>query len=359
MRQPMRRDLRESDRKNTAVEELSFTLSVHSAPQGEADAAPSPCEDERVVCRRGAGEILIAVLDGCGGTGGKKYAQAENWTGARLASHLAGRALYRWFSEGAENADPQAGASGRARVLAAALDEALTAYNGDLQASSHVRSFISSKLSKDLPTTLAAMTAAPHPAGGVRIRSYWAGNSRNYALIPSGGNDAGLKQLSRDDIVGGYDPYEDLLKDGILCNSVNASEPFEIHTAQCRSNGPCILFSASDGIFGYLDSPIRLEWILLDTLERASSPLEWERMLRESFASYAADDHTLQLAALGFSDFAGDKAAYAPRRRELEERWIRPLEEANRRGDHEAARALWESYKTEYLILDGGHGENG
>ncbi len=338
---------------------LSFTLAVHSAPQGEPGAAPSPCEDERVVCRRGKEEILIAVLDGCGGTGGKKYAQAENWTGARLASHLAGRALYRWYSDGVENADSKAGAPARAKTLAAALGEALTSYNGELKASSRIQSFISSKLSKDLPTTLAAMTAAPHPEGGMRIRSYWAGNSRNYVLIPSGGSDAGLRQLSRDDIVGGYDPYEDLMKDGILCNSVNASEPFEIHTAQYRSGGPCIILSASDGIFGYLDSPIRLEWILLDTLERASSPLDWERALRESFASYAADDHTLQLAALGFRDFDEVKAAYAPRCRELEEGWIRPLEEANRKEDHEAGRALWESYKAEYLILDGGRGENG
>ncbi len=324
---------------------VSLTISVHSAPRGERGQDAAPCEDERVLDTREDMRALVAVLDGCGGTGARRYLLAEGWSGARLASHLAGRRLCRWFSELNREEENGQTAEDQALALHDALEEELLAAKDALAGEGTSR--ISSRLSKELPTTLAALTAEAFPNARLRLRSFWAGNSRNYVLLPRG-----LRQLSRDDLVGGYDPWEDLSRDGVLSNSVNASVPFVIHAAETEVSLPCLIFSATDGVFSYFDSPIRLEWLLLSTLREAESPLAWENALREEFGALAADDHTLQLAALGFESFAELQKAYAGRLELLEREYIPALQEAAEAEDSEQLRALWERYKTDYFEYD-------
>ena len=330
----------------TDSEWISFLLSIHSAPQSDEAESILPCEDERVVCAT-EDALLIAVLDGCGGTGGKHYPQAENWTGARLASHLAGHALYDWFSALDIGILKQKEPEITAGMLKKLLAETLIDYNTLLKKSTSSPSLIRSSMNKDLPTTLAALLAFPISEKEVFIQSFWAGNSRNYVLIP-----AGMEQLSLDDVVGSYDPFDDLRMDGILNNTLNASEDFKIRTAVLRRSMPCIILSVSDGIFGYLDSPIRLEWILLDTLQNSKTPFEWETELRQAFGEYSGDDHTLQLAALGFRNFAELKSLYVGRRKTLEKQWIQPLEKGDLQKDPEKAKTLWLSYKKDYLKME-------
>ena len=321
---------------------VTLTISVHSAPRGERGQNAAPCEDERVLDIREKERALVAVLDGCGGTGARRYLLAKGWSGARLASHLAGRRLARWFAERGNEAD-ELSAEDQALALHDALEEELLAAKAALAGEGASR--ISSRLSKDLPTTLAALTAKAFPNARLRLRSFWAGNSRNYVLLPQG-----LRQLSRDDLVGDYDPWEDLSRDGVLSNSVNASVPFVIHAAETSVSLPCLILSATDGIFSYFDSPIRLEWLLLSTLREAESPLAWEEALREELGALAADDHTLQLASLGFESFPALQEAYAGRLELLEREYIPALQQAAEAGDGEQMRALWERYKTDYLL---------
>ena len=322
---------------------VSLTISVHSAPLGEQGENTAPCEDERVLDTREDRRALVAVLDGCGGTGARRYLLAGGWSGARLASHLAGRRLERWFHESGREGENGQTAEDLALALHDALAEELLAAKEALSGEGASR--ISSRLSKELPTTLAALTAEACPDARLRLRSFWAGNSRNYVLLPQG-----LRQLSRDDLVGDYDPWEDLGKDGVLSNSVNASAPFVIHAAETVVPLPCLIFSATDGIFSYFDSPIRLEWLLLSTLREAESPLAWENALREELGALAADDHTLQLASLGFENFDELREAYAGRLELLEREYIPALQEAAEAEDSEQMRALWEHYKTDYLL---------
>ena len=319
---------------------VSLTIAVHSAPCGERGQNAAPCEDERVLDTREDKRALVAVLDGCGGTGARRYQLAEGWSGARLASHLAGRRLERWFHESGRE---ERTAEDQALALHDALAEELLAAKEALAGEGVSR--ISSRLSKELPTTLAALTAALCSNACVRLRSFWAGNSRTYVLLPRG-----LRQLSRDDLVGGYDPWEDLSRDGVLSNSVNASVPFVIHAAETAVTPPCLILAATDGVFSYFDSPIRLEWLLLSTLREAESPLAWEKALREELGALAADDHTLQLAALGFESFAELQKAYAGRLEQLEREYIPALQEAAEAGDGEELRALWERYRTDYFL---------
>jgi len=318
---------------------VSLTIAVHSAPCGERGQNAAPCEDERVLDTREDKRALVAVLDGCGGTGARRYQLAEGWSGARLASHLAGRRLERWFHESGRE---ERTAEDQALALHDALAEELLAAKEALSGEGASR--ISSRLSKELPTTLAALTAEMRPNARVRLRSFWAGNSRNYVLLPQG-----LRQLSRDDLVGDYDPWEDLNRDGVLSNSVNASAPFVIHGAETSVPLPGLIFSATDGVFSYFDSPIRLEWLLLSTLHESENPLAWEAALREELGALAADDHTMQLAALGFESFAELRETYAARLEQLGREYMPALQEAAEAGDSEELRALWERYKTAYF----------
>ncbi len=322
---------------------VSLSLFVHSAPRAGDGTVSAPCEDERMILVPDETRAMIAVLDGCGGTGARKYPLAQNWTGARIASTLVSRELYRWFSSFPEEAFSSASAEALAEDLAARLKESLISAREILEGSS-APAFISSRMSKSLPTTLAVMTAETLPDERIRLRSFWAGNSRNYILSPSG-----LLQFSWDDLVGNYDPFEDLNKDGILSNSVNASSPFVIHAAEKLLCGPCMIFSASDGVFSYFDSPIRLEWILLDSLSRAASPADWEASLQEEIGAVSADDHTLQLAVLGFESFSALQEAYRPRRAQMEREYLNDLDAVSENGDAEQLRTLWERYKPSYL----------
>ncbi len=325
---------------------VSFLLSVHSTPVTDGEGESQPCEDERVVCVKEDGSLLAGVLDGCGGTGGRVYPQADGWTGARLSSHLAGRALHQWFLETPTEELNRKYPEEIAEEIRNILSETLKRFNNSLRNEDPGAVRIRTAMQKDLPTTLAAVTVLPFAPRKARLISFWAGNSRNYILTCFG-----LQQISCDDLKGDYDPYEDLMRDGILSNSVNAAEPFEIRSRVLPLPVPCMILSASDGIFGYLDSPVRLEEILLGTLMEASGPLEWENRLRERFSELAGDDHTLQLTALGFRDFEDIRTYFAPRWDFFREKWIAPLNEAQQNGDAGKAEELWRSYSLEYMLV--------
>lgn len=324
---------------------VTLSLYVHSAPYAEGQAPGSECEDERVILVPDEERVLIGVMDGCGGTGARRYSEADNWTGARIASHVAGRSLFRWFAGLSQERFHNSTAPELAEELETQLRTAIHDANALLEQDVAPR-FISSRLSKALPTTLAAVAAEKLPGGYVRLCSFWAGNSRNYVFLP-----AGLRQLSADDIVGNYDPFEDLAKDGILSNSVNASAPFEVHFSEMLVKSPCLILSASDGVFSYFDSPIRLEWLLLDTLRRTETPAEWERLLRKEIGAVSADDHTLQLAALGFESFSELKNAFLPRLEDLERDYILQLQQAVEKEDQEQLLLLWNKYQETFLTV--------
>lgn len=324
---------------------VTLSLYVHSAPYAEGQAPTADCEDERVILVPDGERALIGVLDGCGGTGARRYPAAGNWTGARIASHVAGRSLFRWFDGLSEERFHNSTAAELAKDLQEQQEKAIREAD-ELLGGSAAPKFVSTRLNKSLPTTLAAVAAEQLPQGYLRLCSFWAGNSRNYVLLPEG-----LRQLSADDVVGNYDPFEDLAKDGILSNAVNASVPFSIHAAELLVKEPCLIFAASDGVFSYFDSPIRLEWLLLETLRAAKTPADWEQSLRTEIGAVSADDHTLQLAALGFESFPELKNVFLPRLEELERDYILPLQLAVEKEDREQLLALWQKYKKKFLAV--------
>ena len=269
---------------------------------------------------------LISVFDGCGGAGARVYQELHNKTGAYIASRAAADALEDWFDQ--EDPAGRTAEDLKQRIVenlntAASLTEEPTQLLG--------------MISKKLPTTMAAAVCA---AGQnvVHIDLYWAGDSRVYLL-----DQDGLKQLTEDDL-GGIDAFENLSEDGALTNMINLSTAFTIHTGSITMRKPGFVFAATDGCFGYLPTPMDFEYLLLKTLEQASSAYEWEQSLRGEIQEVAGDDYTLSGIALGYQSFSALKEALRPRTGHIFSRYIKDAD----RDDKEAGRADWLEYKEAY-----------
>jgi len=132
-----------------------------------------------------------------------------------------------------------------------------------------------------------------------------------------------------------------LYNDGIMTNVINASTPFTLHQSRFRLNEPGILIAATDGCFGYLKTPMEFEYLLVDSLVRAKSPLEWKQKLNDRIHEVTGDDYTLSVAGIGYGNFVDMQRSLLARHRVLEEQYINATADAN---------TLWQQYKTEYSL---------
>lgn len=283
---------------------------------------------------------VFACMDGCGGAGAKRYAVAENWTGARLASRICGNAIADWAEQ---NSVLQYGLEDvPAERIAHSVQNAIMR---DISAAHKLlgtESALSSHMIKSLPTTLSAVLidACRTP---VRNLFLWAGDSRGYLFTPDG-----LVQMTTDDIRGNLDAMENLINDGVMTNLVSASEAFTIHVREAYLNAPYMAIVATDGCFSYFRSPIQLESILLGTLMAAKSPADWEGKLSEELGAVASDDYAMRIAIVGYPSFQRLQAAFRVRERQFSGEYRAPLGKMLREGDTEGLRQLWQKYKREY-----------
>lgn len=300
--------------------------------------------EDAIVCQtKDPNAAIIACMDGCGGSGSSKYPQFNNWSGARIASRLAGNALADWFQE---NILPgKIKLKDSAKNIASNLEEYLR--RRFLQAASLLGEADQesiSRLSRIFPTTLAAVLIEVIGRNQCRIRSLWAGDSRTYYFPVTG-----LQQTSRDNTHGDLDPFDDLMRDGIMNNVICADRPFRIYSAEVVAKEPCMVLTATDGCFSYYLSPLYLEWVLLESLQHVNSPKEWERDLNMLFGRVSGDDYSMTLAVIGFRNFKALQRAYAPRWECFQMQYAQHLPDILERGDVEAHRALWDIYKKEYM----------
>lgn len=287
---------------------------------------------------------MIACMDGCGGSGSVRYPIFNNWSGARIASRLIGQALSDWFVEkiwGLKNTI--------SIPIDTLSDEIHSTIESRLQSVKELlpedNGFVISRLSRVLPSTLAAVMVSVADKNLCRICSFWAGDSRTY-FFPV----AGLQQTSRDNIRGNDDPFDCLMRDDILNNVICADKNFRIHAVENWTEEPCMVIVATDGCFSYFPSPMYFEWAVLESLIHADTPLEWEEMLKKIIGSVAGDDYTLQIAVVGFSNFQALKTAYEPRYIEFQNCYAVPLKQILEQGDQEAHYRLWLQYKQNYMM---------
>ena len=277
--------------------------------------------------------FLLGVFDGCGGSGAGQYPALKGKTGAYLASRAVSAAYLDWFEEredGQEDFPPQELKERILRYL-----KRCGAMGGE-----ETGNRLPGARTKKLPTTAAAALCRP-ARGGVDVQLQWAGDSRVYLL-----DSEGLAQLTKDDL-GGLDAMQELAEDRPLANAISLSRDFNIHSARLTMGRPGLLFAATDGCFGTLSTPMEFEYLLLSTLQSASSPQAWEESLAESIGKTANDDYTISGIALNSGSFEDLKRLLAGRTKLVYRTYIRGLDTCS----PEERVQLWEHYREHYERL--------
>ena len=276
---------------------------------------------------------VCAVFDGLGGSGSRQYKEYGDKTGAYIASRAVSEELYNWFLLFSED---QAGlaASKLSQDLKARIDKRLSACKD----SEIKKSSLKSSMTRDFPTTLSMLLFRTNRKGGISANVIWAGDSRCYWL-----DGGGLHQLTRDD-THQQDAYEALFKDAAMNNVISASAPYSFSEYILDGLSRGIAFSATDGCFGYLQSPMHFEYLVLDSMMRAESIDEMEKTLHERLTQIAGDDFTLTGAVFGFETFRKMKAYYRKRYEVLFQKYIEHFRESSK----DQRLGLWQEYRGGY-----------
>lgn len=234
--------------------------------------------------------FAVGVFDGMGGSGAAvcKSKYEGTHTKAYVASRIIQEEITNFIKEKAVDEINSEGIKNTAKKR---LEEEKK--NFQTKASG-----LRSKLVRDYPTTLAIIIACNNENGSHTIKSYWAGDSRNYLWTQEG-----FYQISKDDLDAEFDPLENLRNDGALSNCICADRDFHINDKEINVTGKFIILSATDGCFNYFPTPMHFHEVLLTGLKKSTDKKNWENFCKEKISAVTGDDVSLSLMAIGFEDF--------------------------------------------------------
>lgn len=277
--------------------------------------------------------VIAGVFDGCGGSGARKYNTLSGKTGAYISSRAAASAAGEWFKSSANN--PQAGFS--VESLKKKIQEGLEICDkiGNQQTG------IRGSLAKDFPTTAAIIVCQKNPTG-ITIHCIWCGDSRCYLLDKNG-----LKQLTIDDIDDGLDAMDNLSSDGVLTNFISSSQDFLLHFKTYNVTEPCIVFTATDGCFGYFSTPMEFEYHLLNCLVHSDCVQNWELQIKKILDVVSGDDYSLCGYIFGYGSYNALRNDLSARRNDVYANYVCGTEGLLR----EQKKMLWNQYKISYYSL--------
>ena len=279
---------------------------------------------------------LLAVFDGCGGAGSRKHELYTDHSEAFMASRLCAGAFYDYFQSG--TVDSASDTQIRQGLETAALQR-LRTY---APASSEGGFRIKGSLSRTLPCTAAAAFVRRSERGTFLVSVLWAGDSRVYLW-----NSDGLAQLTTDH-TSVPDAFETLYDDGILNNIFCSDRDVALHLHTIELQAPFLLFTATDGCFNYIPSPMEFEAFLLSTLLQAENVAQWKTGLLDVLDQIASDDHAMCLASFGYDTFSALHKAAEKRYQFLDQKYLPMLRETppEMRSDR---RKYWQLYQKDYL----------
>ena len=278
---------------------------------------------------------LAAVFDGCGGLGCRRYRNYRGHTGAYMASRAASGALHDWYH--VFTGGSKAGGDETADGICEYLNEALEVVSG--HAGQTPRIF--GTMVRDFPTT-AAIALVQDTKEGTQLRCFWAGDSRVYLL-----DRRGLAQLTVDDVEG-EDALSNLRADGALSNVIASDGRYVLHTGPAMrfpEDEPYAVFAATDGCFGYLQTPMDFEDLLLSCLLESPSPAQFKHKLEEDIRAAAGDDYTFAFISVGYGSYSSLQEALTERREVLRREYMEPLD---RDSSSRTLARLWEKYRVGY-----------
>ena len=275
----------------------------------------------------------IAVFDGCGGMGARKYPKANNKTGARIASRAAacitdefyGEKLFRFDGSDCQNLQGRMKEAFQ-RIKSAVDSDGAAMMGGDLF--------------KSLPTTAAIAVIKNNDNSRMVCEYLWAGDSRGYFLDADG-----LCQVTKDDLKTDEDAFSNLRSDGRMSNVIHADGDFRINSETLILDKPIIIITSTDGAFDYFSSPMEFEHILLSTLLEADSAEKWEIRLSEAISPVTGDDFAICAALFGFTSYGDCKKYYKERFEYLTKKYMNRITEDTTEKE---LLSLWGSYKLSY-----------
>ena len=105
--------------------------------------------------------------------------------------------------------------------------------------------------------------------------------------------------ITKDDVIP-TDALDQLRTDPPIVNVVNESVPFRLNHKKVSVELPCLIITATDGLYGYIYTPGYLEFLILDCLFRSKTVREFSDLLLKETSSLASDDVSFAIAFLGF-----------------------------------------------------------
>lgn len=215
------------------------------------------------------------------------------------------------------------------------------------------KSMLRSKLVREYPTTMALVTLTKGD-NGIRIDSYWAGDSHCYLWTKKG-----FFQISKDDLEEDNDPMENLRNDAAISNCICADRDFQINHMQIElSKEPVAIISATDGCFGYFPTPMHFEDMLKRCLRQAKDEDDWKNRVLKRIQEVSGDDTSLSIIGVGFESFGKFKnimtaqsVSCVGKIREMESNISSQKEKLSKmQSEYEQTiKCGWQSYKQKYL----------
>lgn len=271
-----------------------------------------------------SGQNYAFVFDGLGGKGGKPRTNTagERELEAKIASTVSAKALKKLLEERLDGwssliQDERFRASVPGEIvveITAALNDALQAAAKEWNADT-------------LPTTISGWLLFPLPDKTFYAMAIWAGDSRCYTI-----DDRCMKLYTRDDTAENQraDAMEELMLSGspAISNRLGVDKMVHLNHTSLIVDHRTLLLTCSDGIYGYVLSPMHLEYYLRnlgmeDSVEQMVA--EWNKFFLDS---NLLQDDSATLEGIYVSERPNDLAEFkemllAPLD-EMEEKYIGP-----------------------------------
>lgn len=237
---------------------------------------------------------LLAVFDGCGGLGARRYSRLKGKTGAFLAAQTCAQCAAQWHHQ------LQPGAAVNLQALADGFSSIVLERLTVLESEYADNNKLVGTMVRTMPCTASmALVYADPETSATAVASFNAGDSRVYLLTA----EHGLQQLTHDDLRGDPDALMNLYVNAALTNMINIDVPFSLRLRSVSIDEPFAVLTATDGIFGYVRTPIDFENMLLQALEEASTFNDFESAFGQAVAAITGDDATAVMAFYGWKSF--------------------------------------------------------
>ncbi len=179
---------------------------------------------------------------------------------------------------------------------------------------------------KRLPINIAGIYFQQNADCQTDTISFWTSNAHCFYL-----RQQGLVQISDESSPENESLLDSLLADKNLLNCVNADTDFKIFSNRTNFQEPAILLVANNASIKDLSSPFHFEYLLLKTLLDSSNFDDWKEKLGTELKQNAQEDISLSLIAINFGEnILQLKVAFFNRFREIEKKYIQPLQELDK-----------------------------